>query len=361
MLYRRLLAVLLIAAMVGFGFGVHHFLGGLRSQTVTAKAVAPTATKPKFALPGTIFVAQGGALYRLQGGAFASIGTGGWTMPAAAPGGRLVAVMRQNQASDLFVLDANGAVQAKLTRNAARDVPANHWAFYPHVSPDGQTLFYSWDPKDPNGNLFRVDLTVYAMAFPGGPQSRAVPWTVPNQYTGGDVQPVPLPGGVGVVYTKFGIDSASQTFSDLYLTRQPRSAGVALTDPADDCSAPAVAPAGDRVAMICTSGTQVARLEVAPLQGDTLGPATVVAQGLVAAPAWSPDGTGLLFYQGVAPSGHFQLFYSKLGPAPAPVPAPSPGASASASPAPAGPPPPAPRQLTTDNDFDATSAPVWVA
>ena len=61
--------------------------------------------------------------------------------------------------------------------------------------------------------------------------------------------------------------------------------------------------------MICSSGTQVARLEVAPFNGTALGPAEVIAQGTIAVPTWSADGNGLVYLEGVQPTGHFQLFY----------------------------------------------------
>ena len=63
------------------------------------------------------------------------------------------------------------------------------------------------------------------------------------------------------------------------------------------------------------------------------------------------------------PTGHFQLSYVNMTPPPTPGPTatPRPGASPQAkppTPTPA-PTPPIPKQLTVDNDFDATSAPVW--
>ena len=65
----------------------------------------------------------------------------------------------------------------------------------------------------------------------------------------------------------------------------------------------------------------------------------------------------------VQPTGHFQLFYVNLAPPPPPSPTatPRPGATPNATqptPTPV-PTPPVSRQLTLDQDFDATSAPVW--
>lgn len=355
MLQRRLLAVGLILAMASFGFGVHWYLGTLKSRAVTAQGQAPGKSKPLFSLPGTVIVAQGGALYSFRNGSFTQIANGGWMQPAPAPGNQLVAVKRTGLFSDLYLMDSGGQVLAQLTHNQARSVQANHWAFFPRVSSDGGTLFYSWDPKDPYNN-FRVDLAIFAMPLHGG---RSVQWTRPNRYTGGDVQPVPLPSG-GILYTKYDIDEKGHNVSQIWLTARPGLPGKALTDPEDACSSPALSRDGTKLAMICTSGGQTARLELAPFNGSALGPPTTLAEGMVASPGWSPDGQALLFFQAVGASGHFQLFYLNLAaPAFSPSARPSGKTLASASPSPS-PTPPVPKQVTLDNDFDTTSPPVWI-
>lgn len=357
---RSLIAVVLVAAMAGFGFGVYHFLGNLRSQALNHKVRAPHNTQ--FSLPGTLVVEQGGALYRLQQGTFTQIANGGWMQPAVTPDHRnLVAVKRTANSSDLYELNLNGQVERQLTNDGSSTVELNHWAFYPNVSPDGGTIFYSWDEKDQNGQTFRVDLSVYAQPL-GGSQSQADSWTVPNFYTGGDVQPVYVAGG-GIIYSKYDITAQGQHFSQLWLTTQAMATGQALTAPEDDCSQPAVSPDGNKVAMICTSGGQVARLEVASLTNGALGTPAVVAQGTIADPAWGPDGKSLVYLSAVPPDGTFQLFYLNLAPPPAPKAKPAPTARSgkpATSPTAAAPPTPyPPKQLTLDNDFDATSAPVW--
>jgi Tol biopolymer transport system component len=358
LLARRALAVVLIAAMGAFGYGVYRYLGHLKSSSLLEKARAPHKTQ-QFVLPGTLVIEQGGALYRLQGGVFTQIANGGWMQPTVTPDRQhLVAVKRAGNVSDIFQLDLNGQVQRQLTSDSSRRVELNHWAFYPSLSPDGGTLYYSWDQKDVFNN-FRVDLSVYAMPL-GGIQRQARPWTVPNKYTGGDVQAIASPGG-GIIYTKYDIDPQGKTVSQLWTTTRALALGKALTAPTDDCSQGTLSPDGSRLAMICTSGTQVARLEVAHFDGRVLGPPQVIAQGALGVPAWSADGNGLVYLGTVQPSGHFQLFYVNLTPPPAPSPTPIPSPEATpqvTAPSPT-PTPPVSKQLTTDNDFDATSAPIW--
>ena len=116
-----------------------------------------------------------------------------------------------------------------------------------------------------------------------------------------------------------------------------------LTDATEDCAQPAVSPGGTMVAMVCTNGTglQSTSLDVAPLQGTTLGtPQVLVANCLCSAPAWAPDGSGLAYLAPADATGHFQLWWIA-------------GAGTAAA--------KAPRQVTTQLDFDATSPPAWTS
>ncbi len=127
----------------------------------------------------------------------------------------------------------------------------DHWAFYPRFSPDGSQIYYDYDPKDPY-NSYRVDLAIFAS--PADPSSaRAVQWTYPNEYTGGDVNPVPLRGG-GLIFTRFSIDDQSNVHSQIWYQARPGSQGTPLTDPADDCLQPAVSADERQLGMVCTQG-----------------------------------------------------------------------------------------------------------
>jgi hypothetical protein len=363
---RRLVTFGLLLAMAAFGWAVYTTLGAHRSRTVSVHAQAPSQTKPKISLPGTVVVAQAGSLYRLRDGVFSEIATGGWTQPAIDPSHtQLVAVKRTVTTSDLYLLGTDGHVIRQLTQNGSRVTQLNHWSFYPRISLDGQTVFYSWDAKDLN-NSYRVDLSIYAQPLARG-QAQARRWTTPNFYTGGDVEPVPAPTG-GLVYAKYDLNDAGQIFSQIWLTPRLGAPGKALTQPADDCSQPALSPDGAQIAMICASG-QATRMMVADFNGAALGPPRVVLTGLAADPTWSPDGRSLVYFSPLIPSGHFQLYVQTVPPAPQATAAPAAGAvqrtpASTSTPVPAPSPtapatPPPPVQVTTDNDFDTTAAPVW--
>jgi TolB protein len=333
---RWLIGAGLVVAMLAFGVGIYHVAAAFKGDhKVIRRPTAITAS----VLPGTLYVAQGGAVYRFQHGSFNQItADDGWMQPTAAPNGQLVVVKREPNYSDLYLLSTSGRQMAQLTHNATPgSVESNHWAFYPRVSPDGQTLFYAFDPKDPY-NSYRVDLAIFASGVTGG--SRPVDWTQPNEFTGGDVTPVPLKGG-GLIYTKYSIDDQSQVHAQIWIQRRPGSQGVALTAADLGCAQPAISPDEKFIAMVCSKGSnQSAELDVAPFDAAalTLGPPTTLVSGqLVASPAFAPDGKTIAFLAPSTPGGGFQLW--------------------TVNPSLAG----SVREITTDLGLDSTSAPVWLA
>lgn len=337
---RELIGAGLLVAMCTFGFGVYQLAGHLKGAI--AHVQRPTATTAK-RVPGVIYLSQGGAIYRFQGGMFRQITPdGGWVQPSASPdGARLVAVKRDLNSSDLYLLGTDGHNQAQLTHNVARRVEANHWAFYPRFGRNGTEVFFSYDTRDAS-DIYRDDLAIFAIAL--DPTSRApIEWSTPNEYTGGDVNPVPLRGG-GLIYTRFSIDDHSNVHSQVWLQARAGSPGVGLTLPADDCGQPAVSPDERWLAMVCRhGGLQGGDLVVAGLDPAGLGlvaPAVLVKGRLVASPSFSPDGQSVAYLAPDDGGGPFQLWT---------VAAPSSGAHAT------------PVRITQDLDFDSSSSPVWLS
>jgi len=332
---RWLVGAGLVLAMLAFGLGVYHAAGYFRADHTVVHRPNEITAPP---LPGTMYVVQAGAVYRFQHGTFTQVTSeDGWMQPAAAPSGQLVVVRRKNNLSDLYLLSTGGRQLSQLTSNAASSsVEGNHWSFYPRYSPDGTTLFYDYDVKD-RFNPYHVDLAIYGTDSASG---RAVQWTSPNEYTGGDVNPLPLRGG-GLVYTKYSIDDSFKVHAQVWIQKRLRSNGQALTAPELGCGQAALSPDEKLIAMVCTRGyTQSAELDVASFDSTTLAigsPATLVSGRLVASPAFSPDGRTLAYLAPATAGGYFQLWtVGSSGPASA-------------------------RAITTDLGLDSTSAPVWLA
>ena len=369
MIARRIAALLFLPMMFAFGSGVYLYLGTLKSKVVKTPAKKPTATKSEHVLPGTMFVVQDGRLFKLNNGSFAEIGPAGdWSQPTLTPDHtHLVAVLRGNLSSDLYLLDLSGQIVKRLTKNDSRYVELNHWAFYPRVSPDGSTVFFSYDsPKHADAEP-GDDLSVWSMPL-NGSQYQARRRTDPYFYTGGDASPIPL-SSTAFLYVQHSIDPSTAVHSQIRLqSRIGDLVGKPLTALADDCSQPALSPDGTQLAMICTGGKQTARLEVAAFNGTSLGPARILIDGgLYASPAWSPDGQALAYFAPSGAAGHFELWWLAVPVAPTPSPTPTatpshaPSASGAASSivVPSLPANPVPVQVTQGVDLNATSPPAW--
>ena len=368
---RPWLPVALIAAMVVAGSGTYLYLAAHTSK-LRQHAKAPTQAAPAppaEQLAGTLYLTQGGAIFRLSAGKFTQVApAAGWMQVALLPDrGGLLAIKRSWAYSDLYQLGLDGHVVAQLTHNAApsrySDIGANHWYFYPSVQAGSNTIFISYD----SGKLYdyEVDLAIWQLPM-NGSKSGWREWTYPNNYTGGDVQPLPLASG-GLLYVKFDQDDNGNKASAIWYKASRYAPEKQLTSLADDCSQPSLSPDGATLAMVCTGQQQQAHLVIAPFSGSALGPLqTIVSDRVVADPAWAPDGSGIAFFSPSVPDQPFQLWWLPKAAYAPPAPSPSPSATASpkskpkASPTPP-PGPLKPVQITRDLGFDATSPIAWSA
>ena len=363
-----------LALVTAIGGVTSYLVLDARQSKVAVAPVKPTAAQPTphaFAPAGTIYLAQAGALYSYSYGRFHQLTTeDGWTQVSLTPDGNLIAVRRGGFSSDVYILNRYGRVLRQLTNNAAPrrsyDTGDNHWAFYPRMTGDGNTIFLSYDK--PKGG-YEVDLSVWSMPLNGG-IGRGTDWTYSEGYTGGDMQPIPAPGGL--IYTKYLRADDGSIHSQIWWVNRPYPnslyAGRALTSQGQDCRSPSFTTDFKYVAMVCTYGQQVSNLVIAPFHGSTLGPLTTLITGqMVAQPVWAPDGSGIAYLAPALPDMPFQLWFlpaAAYAPPPAPSPAPSPSAGApAASPSPQPSPSPAPVvkpiQLTLSVGLDATSTLAW--
>jgi hypothetical protein len=389
---RFVLAVGLAVLMVLSGVGSYMYLGS-RQSNLSAPPREPTQASPSpgaFNLGGTIFLTQSGAIYSLSAGRFHELTpAAGWTQLAPYPGNNLLAVKRSLLYSDIYVVSRLGRPIRSLTHNNPEpprnpDTGARHWSFYPRLSYNNKTLFMSYD-KPKIG--FDVPMSIWAVPLGGDVRKVKAPWTVSIDYTGGDMQPLPLKSGA-LIYTKYQYYD-QKIVSQIWITNQPEEFyrcgefcmsvppgpghGRPLTRPNEDCAQPSLSPNGKAIAMICTHQTQVSYLVLASFNGSSLGVRrSLITNQLVAQPTWAPDSSGIAYLAPAQLGQGFQLwFLPKLAyapPPPSPVPTviPTPGGPVGSpvpSPTPSAAPPPVvvrPIQMTANLGFDATSPMVWI-
>ena len=202
---------------------------------------------------------------------------------------------------------------------------------------NGNTIYFSYDqPKD--SATYAVDFSVWsgtlnwqarALSSSAIPTRSPVAMSIPRRWP-----------TASVIYSKFAIGSGN-AFSQIAIQVKPLGKPLLLTTPAQDCGQPSPSPDGTKIAMICigSTGLQSSRLEIATLTNGKLGtPQTLVNNCLCADPVWSPDGSGLVYYNTADATGHFELWWIKGG------------LTTPASP---------PLLVTTNLDFDALSPPSW--
>ena len=201
---RRLFSiVLLLALMAGFAFGVNRYLAA--RQTKVAAATTPTQTRASFVLPGTLYLAAGGEIYRLNDGSFTDLhlpsNLGTWMQPAIVPGTQnILAIARTAAYSELYLVSGDGQILQELSHNrtTSSTIQLNHWMFWPRVAADGRTVYVSYDaPKSPQS--YEIEFAIWKGALGG--TLTAKQWTTPFSYTGGDTEVTPLAGG-DLLYAK---------------------------------------------------------------------------------------------------------------------------------------------------------------
>src|SRR5579862_6079699 len=227
-------AAILIALMLASGLVANRTLAVLQTHATTASLISTTS--PQVKLPGTVYVSQENSIYAISGSTVRRLplpGGGDWSQPRVLPDGSLLVIRRFDEYSDLYHVSAAGKVVSQMTDNdhssSNKTLQLDHWVIYPAVGPDGASVYFATDaPKPPPKQSYEVDFSLWSAPLSGqvaiGDQgvTAGTRWSVPDAYTGGDIEPVPLPDG-DVLYASYANSGKGQVQSVLGLQTGPRS------------------------------------------------------------------------------------------------------------------------------------------
>jgi Tol biopolymer transport system component len=322
--------------------------GSAPAGGVPAASNPPPPSQPGTSITGKIAFTRDGNIWVYSGSSAKQVTTiGSAADPAWSPDGQTLAFDKQDKNSaDLYLMSYPSGALKQLSNNASRVVENNLWDMQPDWTPDGLALaFISDRGRARTGTL---DPAVWQLTLSSGARtelSRA------NQYTGGTDFPRWRPNHANqLAYTSWVYDSSSlQPYGQLMLLNTTTGNALALTPDGQSAMQPGWSPNGDSLAYIgrasrtdelrvmSLTSTSAATPNAVSTVAPDIPPSTVVLQGMVAHPVWSPDGKAIA-YIGLK-DGSFDLFVQPL----------------TADLQPDGP----PKQLTAGLHIEAASAIAW--
>jgi TolB protein len=186
------------------------------------------------------------------------------------PTGRIVFTSNRDGDFEIYVMDADGGNQTRLTRSEGSDVE-------PAWSPDGRLIAFV---SERGGNA-----DIYLMNADGSDQRRLV------RHPNGDFSPAWSPDGRYIAF-----DSNREGALDLYATTPDGTELLRITsDPEEVDSYPHWSPDGSEIAFHSTRGDENREIYVVSVSGGEVRRLTE-NPALEWLPTWSPDGSLLAFW-----------------------------------------------------------------
>jgi TolB protein len=295
--------------------------------TLAGPALADTSAS----LPGRLLFVKDGDLWIWDGATPRQLArSGAWTQPSWSPDGTYLAyVYRGINFSDIFVTDARGESQTRLTTSQSTILDDNDWNFRPAWSPEGTQIAFVSDRKTAYPTLWLVDPSdatrVRPLPTPGVASESfdAISWA---------------PDAERLAVTMFANTGPSQ-IAIVPVDPSLRESARILTDRPGGALDPAWSPDGSWIAY---AGREAYGSELYAIRPDGSGLTRLTSDGVLArSPAWSPDGQHVAYLS--SKTGWFELWVIDLSTDPSGTPV------ASGE----------PRQLTKDLHLDAAAGLAW--
>ncbi len=233
--------------------------------------------------------------------------------PALSPDGRRI-VFDSNRlraegesfnTSDLFVMNTDGTGQTHLVRgsSATWSPDGKKIAFHASASGEGRPI-----KRDPGAAT--DDSDIFVMDVGDFPKYRARPKNITNNPAAIDDDPDWSPNGQKIVFTSHAVtdNHTDSVTAEIYVINADGT-GVPerLTNNVEEERAPAWSPDGTRILFMCRRGGS--DFEICVMNRDGTGLMQLTDNDVPdLTPSWSPDGKKIVFHRRVGRRGQFQLF-----------------------------------------------------
>ncbi len=296
-------------------------------------------------LPGRLLFVADANVWLLERGQLHAVTTDRVSrQPSWSADGQRVALTKLwTSGADLWTLDADGRGAQELTDFTYRDDARQNFALEPIWSPDGTRLYFLSQEATQDTQLWQLTLA----------DKRRQRFLTHGERFGGIDHPRIAPDGRTLAVTSFQPGRGPTGRPQIWTYALPGGPWRQLTEAPGGAYDPEWSPDGRLTYTVRSPdvGRSSGRHDVWVMRADGSGQRSVTTSGLNRAPAWSPDGSAILFLS--ARSGVFDAWL---------VPAPSDSLPATGSAAPATVAAPAAavaRQITQNAALDATSGLAW--